>query len=480
MECSPAALAAFGGRRARVLFGQKTETAVHVLASRAFPFPWVSTNGYALSDEQEAELERLLRSCESDSGLRGMIPVGWYIPRAARAMGTGDEVLFEQFFPEPWQIALAERREGVFYCFRGLDGGICSEPFPIAPARKSKWPRIAALMAGAILLAALVLLAWRPAPKNAGSPPARPIGLRVSERAGQLHIGWDRSPEVQAAAGGELEIEDGGGRLRAHLDRADLLAGSVFYSRWSERATVRMVLELRGSPPVEESVTFRAPRAGPAPAVVPAARVEIENPPPVVEVPVLVKGEADRSEPRAEPPRFRFRAPRTALRAAPQPIMDAPALPVVPAAPRLLSLAPRVGPVLPAEKPAEARAVRGQVVWTGRLERRGVIEIDGGRASAGYVSGSLPQAPANITVLPGELTSTGLRLYTANSGLANRVEPAGPQNGWNRTEYVWDPLRAKEISVVEAPGRHNAWKHLVLRAEDRPYSVVVVQWQAQP
>ena len=151
----------------------------------------------------------------------------------------------------------------------------------------------------------------------------------------------------------------------------------------------------------------------------------------------------------------------------------------MPQTPRVLPLAQRPRPVPAAAKPPEARA-RGQVIWTGRLERRGVLEIDGPRATVGYVSGALPQAPADITVFPGEPTATGLRLYTANSRLANRVEPAGPQNGWNPTEYVWDPQRAKEISVLEAPGQHNDWKHLVLRAEGRGYSVVVVQWQARP
>ena len=244
VECSPAALAGIGRRRARALFGRKTEIAVHVLASRPFPFPYVSTGGYSLSEPDEANLEQLLRSCESDSALRGMIPVGWYVARAGRALGAGDEVLFERFFPEPWQIALIDTREGVFYCFRGLDGALYSEPFPIAPARKAIWPRVAAVASAVVLLAALLLLLWRPAANNPTDPRAAAgIGLRVSDRAGQLHIRWERTPEVQAAAGAELEIDDGGGRARVHLDRTDLLAGSVFYSRWSENAAVRMVLD---------------------------------------------------------------------------------------------------------------------------------------------------------------------------------------------------------------------------------------------
>ena len=478
MECSRAALDGIGRRRARALFGRKTETAVYVLASRPFPFPYVSTAGYSLSEHQETELEQLLRSCESDSRLRGTIPVGWYVPRTGGALAGGDEVLFERFFPEPWQIALVDTREGVFYCFRGLDGAVYSESFPIAPARRRVWLRAAAIGA-AVLLAVLLLLVWRPAARNPTTPRAGGgIGLRVSDKGGQLHIRWERSPEVQAAAGAELVIDDGGGRVRVRLDRTDLLTGSVFYSHWSESATVRMVLEIRGLPPIEESVTVSVPPAARTAADAPPAP-PIEDVPAVLDVPVRVRGEAERAAPRADPPQRQFRAPRPGLRAVVQPVMDAPALAVVPQTPRLLPLAPRPRAVPAAEKPPEVR-VRGQVIWTGRLERRGILEIEGPRATVGYVSGALPQAPANITVLPGELTGSGLRLYTANSGLANRVEPAGPNNGWNRTEYVWDPLRAKEISVIEAPGQHNDWKHLVLRAEDRGYSVVVVQWQARP
>ncbi len=485
VEFSPAALTGIGRRRARALFGKKTKTAVHVLASRPFPFPWVSTNGYSLAGEQEAELERLLRSCESDAGLRGMIPVGWYVPRAGRALGAGDEVLFDRFFPEPWQIALIDSREGVFYYFRGLDGDIRSELFPIAPAVKRRW-RSAGACAAAVLLAVLLLLLWRPAPRHAGTAPARgAIGLRVSDKTGQLHIRWERSAEIEAAAGAELEIEDGGGRALARLDRIDLLAGSVFYSRWSGNVTVRMALELRGLPPVEEMVTFAAPMPAPVTAHAPPPP-QVEDAPPMLDIPIRVSGEAERPEPpRAGAPKLRFRAPRAGVHLPAEPVMDAPALAVVPPPARPLPLAPlplapRPRPVPLAERRPEPRPTRGQLIWAGRLERRGVVEIEGGRATAGYVSGTLPQAPANITVLPGELTSTGLRLYTANSRLANRVEPAGPQNGWNRTEYVWDPLRAKEISVLEAPGRHNDWNHLALRAEDRGYSVVVVQWQALP
>jgi hypothetical protein len=72
----------------------------------------------------------------------------------------------------------------------------------------------------------------------------------------------------------------------------------------------------------------------------------------------------------------------------------------------LLPLAPRARAVPASERQPETRA-SGRIIWTGRLERRGVLEIDGRRATVGYLSGGLPQTPADIAVLPGELTATG-------------------------------------------------------------------------
>jgi hypothetical protein len=131
---------------------------------------------------------------------------------------------------------------------------------------------------------------------------------------------------------------------------------------------------------------------------------------------------------------------------------------------------------MPAKPPATAS---GRAIWTGRLERRGVVRIDGQRASVGHLSAPLPGAPAAFAVLPGELTPRGLRLYTADKRLAGRSEPPGPQNGWNPTEYVWDPARAGEISVLEPPGEQNGWKGMILRSESRNYTVVVLRWEAE-
>lgn len=479
VECARPALKRMGRRGAGALFGRKTESAVSVMASRPFPFPYPATESYALAEPEEAKLEELLRSCEWDARLRGMIPVGWYVSRRAGRLGAADEVLFDRFFPEPWQIAVVNTHGEAECCFRGLDGALHTAPLPPAPRGKAVWAGMAAIVAAALLLAALLLLS-RPAakPRAVGG-----IGLGLSENAGQLRISWEQSsPEVAAAKGAHMEIDDGGSLVRIGLDRTELRTGSVFYSRWSEYAVVRMVLERPGLPPLEEFARFSGPPVAPVAAAVAPPAPEVEAAPAVPPAPARVEvraWEADRAEVAPEVPPREFRPPRVRLAAPVQPVIDAPALAVAPRTATALPLDQR-----PRALPARARQAeappRGQIIWTGRLERRGVLQIEGRQATTGYVSGALPGAPAQIVVLPGELTDTGLRLYTANPALANYVERAGPQNGWNPTEYVWDPLRAKEISVLEAPGKYNGWKHLVLRAENRGYSVLVLKWEGRP
>lgn len=479
IECAPEIVKGMRGR-AGALFGSKTESGVRVAASRPFPFRYRSG---AFTGMQDAKLEDLLRSCERDEGLRATIPVGWYVKRDAAPLGAAEEALFARFFPEPWQITVVRTRREAACFFRGPDGALRSTSLP-APQRRR------ALGAVAALAAAALLFFTRPAPK----PPAGGIGLRVSEEGGQLRIAWDqRSPDVAAALGAQLEIEDGGGVTRIRLDRSLLETGRVFYSRWSESPVVRMVLERAGRPPLEESARITGPPVLFARIDVPASgeadRVVVPDPviepDPVVEPDPAV--ERIRAEAKAEPvtrtfePARRFHppAPRARVSAALRPMPEAPALAVAPRTPAALRIEPP-RPQPPQVRRPEPPPRRGQMIWTGRLERRGVLHIEGPRATAGHLSGALPGGPAEVVVLPGEMTATGLRLYTANPALANLVERPGPENGWNATEYVWDPVRAKEISVLEAPGRYNGWNQLVLRAENRDYSVLVLKWESRP
>ena len=107
-----------------------------------------------------------------------------------------------------------------------------------------------------------------------------------------------------------------------------------------------------------------------------------------------------------------------------------------------------------------------------------MIEIEGARSSTGYLNGGLPGVPVTLKVHPGDLTSEGLVVYSIETKLGRaRLEQApGPQNGWNRTAYVWEPAAASEIAVLEAPAVANQFQRFVVRDNGRPFSVLLIEW----
>jgi hypothetical protein len=176
----------------------------------------------------------------------------------------------------------------------------------------------------------------------------------------------------------------------------------------------------------------------------------------------------------------RFLAPRTALRrGVEEPILDeAPQISGVESRGVPFSAAPV--PRLPAPAPAaEAPPQRrsGRIIWTGQLRRREYLAIDGNHSSTGFLNGELPLVPVKIRVYPVDLTETGLRIYTVDAALNGKVEPPGPQNGWNPTRFTVDPRTAASLRVVEAPGQQNGWKRVVLQSVGRDESAVVIQWE---
>jgi hypothetical protein len=137
-------------------------------------------------------------------------------------------------------------------------------------------------------------------------------------------------------------------------------------------------------------------------------------------------------------------------------------------------------PKLPASLPSPARVVpkrgSGRLIWTGRLNRRGVVEFDGTTATVGSLIGALPGGPAKFTVFPAELKDDGLVVFVADASRHNHTEAPSALTGWNRLVYEWDPERVKSITVLEAPNSSNQFARLVLRNERRSCSVIVVDW----
>jgi hypothetical protein len=107
------------------------------------------------------------------------------------------------------------------------------------------------------------------------------------------------------------------------------------------------------------------------------------------------------------------------------------------------------------------------------------LSIQGRKPSRGsIVGGELPQGPVRVGAYAAELGSNTLRVFTANPAFAAkpRVEPPSAANGWNTTEYVYDPKSVNQVIVEKTPAA-NGSSGLTLRAGSRKVSVIVIEWQ---
>ena len=77
----------------------------------------------------------------------------------------------------------------------------------------------------------------------------------------------------------------------------------------------------------------------------------------------------------------------------------------------------------------------GVVVWSGRLQKNGLVTIDGSIATGGTLNGALPGVPIIVEVEP------------------------------------------KDVGVVESPAPSNNWQRIVLRSRVDRNSVVTIRWR---
>lgn len=412
------------------------------------------------------------------------------------------------------------------------------EPRPQpAPRAASRYPRLrwalSAIASAAVIALALAgVLFWiGPSPASAG------LSLRARDVGGQLRIDWDRtSPIIQQSTSGVLEIEDGLRKVHEELSQEHLRAGSITYLRTTGNVLVRLLV--RGAdqstlteasrflvPPVTTPgppvATADLPAATPDPpaaiaapsdagaADVAAKKVEtaaapVEREPEVevhvipvppvarppapapdrtparVKTPVPAKSESARQRSAASAPARR----RLVLPRAGAPLRAESLLPAPPAiAANSGEVMPAFMPRLPAPappNPADQGPSSGKIIWTGKLDKSGTIQILGNRASQGHITGGLPGGPVRVQVFPSELTQEGVRIYTADPRSISASEAPGAQNGWNRTVYVLNPRKAGEIGILEAPGQKNGWNRLVLRAERGDHAIIVLRWERIP
>jgi hypothetical protein len=79
-------------------------------------------------------------------------------------------------------------------------------------------------------------------------------------------------------------------------------------------------------------------------------------------------------------------------------------------------------------------------------------------------------------VYPADLASSGIMVYTQD-GTSSKVEPPSAGNGWNLTTYKQDSKRSRSLTVLEHPNPQNDYKKLLVRAEGRPITMLVIQWE---
>ena len=325
--------------------------------------------------------------------------------------------------------------------------------------------------------------------------PSRSLGLEArAAGTGELRITWNHaSAPVLLASLGTVEIEDGKFVRALALTGDELRRSSITYQQQSPSVRIRLRVMERSRwarfAPVEEARWFALP-------MTPRESAEhtfetIDTPP--SPLPVRTEEEANRyraPEPADQPPPLRV-APARRWAEIPDLVPVANVQPPLPAppVPPLLSppssgvpILPIAAPeaVLPPARPNVYTGPRsGRIIWTGSMSRRGVVEIEGAHASIGSLAGGLPGVPVNLRVSPADLSPRGMLVYTSDASRNQREEPASAANGWNRTLFRWEPERARELVILEAPAAANGFQRLVLRNDSRTCELIVIEWNAR-
>jgi len=353
----------------------------------------------------------------------------------------------------------------------------------------SLWRRRA--LAGALVLlmaiASIALVAGRKV-----QTANRVFGLQAYPlQSSQIRIEWDRqSPAVRAARSATLVIADGTVEHVLTLDADQLRKSTFTYDTRSPSVKVSMklakgpeesVLVISSEPPLAPKATVLSGDVHP-----PAGA-----PDPVVQI-VGRAGSPAPADPRPQGSAERQRAPTPPVKpfdwrpqaGPPNPTMadlslldpppgGAPAMPATVVARLPMST---VVPVAPAAKPNPA-ARSGRLIWTGQLDRKGVIEIEGSSTTVGSLTGTLPGISVNLRIMPAKFDRDVLLVFSNDASLRDKTEPPGPLNGWNRLRFVWNPDEVARLSVLEQPRGDNQFSRLVLRNEGRPCEVILVDWR---
>jgi hypothetical protein len=101
-----------GGDVAGVLFGVSRGAAIRIMTWRAISRDAGDEQSPRLSRHDRAEMVRVLGMAASDPAMQGYEPLGWFCSHADGGTGLtpADIDLFENFFPNSWQVTLLLRR----------------------------------------------------------------------------------------------------------------------------------------------------------------------------------------------------------------------------------------------------------------------------------------------------------------------------------------------------------------------------------
>ena len=360
------------------------------------------------------------------------------------------------------------------------------------PATRNKrtiWPWIAVpLLAGLIGAGVYYYPIWKQGRLSAQA--TETLALRLEEANGTLTVSWNpKAQPIVDASSADLRITDGGVARDMSLSREALLRGSVPYFPLTGDVVVRLHVNRSNGPAVEEAALFlgrsRPPAAAAAGGDSQQAATPEESPAPGGQTEVAkaepVKPMAEDRRPR-EPVRSAQAVTLTQSPPIAPPVSQPPPDPAAAlqqAAPALAQSGPLTGGT-PSSNTA-GRQQRGKIIWTGLLGPGQELAISGGKASAGSLSGSLPNGPFNVSVYPAEFASGGIVLFSGNSTYASgdTVEAPSAQNGWNRLTYTYSPERARTLQVPETPGAANNWQRLRVRSTGGSISTIVISWEAR-
>ena len=101
--------------------------------------------------------------------------------------------------------------------------------------------------------------------------------------------------------------------------------------------------------------------------------------------------------------------------------------------------------------------------------------VDGRRPSVGALTGRMPDGPSRMRIYPADLRESGIVVYTQAD--KERIETPSAANGWNLTTYRPDAKRGRDVTVLESPSAANNWQRILVRSEQRPLSMLVLEWE---